>query len=137
MKITIFEGTPEEYKEVASHLGKNSDGPSESEKNQVSVKDAFRAMLTRAKIHNGQLDMYRILAEGDLLWNEYCKRMNRSESQIRGVHGALGRRINGTPEIHAAGLPGNCSAIWTWNSSTGITGLKPDFVEVLKELEIV
>jgi len=136
MKITIFEGSPEEYKAVASHLGKNLDESPEVEKETVDHKDAYMAMLQRAEIKTGQQDMYKILSHGELAWNEYSKRMNRSDSQIRGVHGALGRRINNTPEIHAAGLPGNINAISTWNSATRMFGLKPDFIDVLKEMKL-
>ena len=116
MKITVFEGTPEEYKEIANVLGKNTNITSENEKISISTKDAYRAVLKRAPIHDGQRDMYKVLANGELHWGEYNDLMKRTPAQIRGVHGALGKRINQTPEIHKAGLPGNTSAVMNWNS---------------------
>ena len=136
MKITIFEGTPEEYKEVAHVLGKTTDDTSkpESEKVTISRKDAYRAILKRAIIHDGQKDMYRILAKGEMPKPEFYKLMNRTDEQMRGVLGALGRRIGGTPEILEVGLPGNVNAVIDWNKNGKNTiSLKPEFLEVLKE----
>jgi hypothetical protein len=137
MKITIFEGTPEEYKLVAESLGKKPNESTEKDKESIDVKEAYRAMLKRAPIHQGQRDLYKILSKGEMIWTEYNKKMGRTPEQIRGVHGALGRRINGTPEIHQAGLAGNMSAISNWDNSTGKTSLKPLFIEVLKEEELI
>ena len=133
MKITVFEGTPEEYKAIADVLGKNTNGISEDKKASSTPKDGYRAMLRRAPIHDGQRDMYKVLANGELSWPEYIKLMKRTQEQIRGVHGALGRRINETPEIHQAGLPGNMNAVVIWDTAKNTIALKQDFLEVLKE----
>jgi hypothetical protein len=137
MKITIFDGTPEEFKLVANVIGNNSIAPSVNENGSVSIKEAYRAVLKRALIHNGQRNMYNVLANGELHWNEYNKLMKRTPQQIRGVHGALGKRINQTPEIHKAGLPGNLNAVLDWNIEEKTIGLKPEFLEVLKEEGII
>lgn len=132
MKITVFEGTPEEYKAIADVLGKNTNGASEN--NKVSTqKDAYRALLRRAPIHNGQREMYKVLSKGELSWPEYTKVMKRTQEQIRGVHGALGRRINETPEIHQADLPGNINAVVIWDTAKNTIALRPEFLEVLNE----
>jgi hypothetical protein len=134
MKITVFEGTPEEYKEIANVLGKTTNALSENKKGSISRKDAYRALLKRATIYDGQRDMYKVLAKGELPFSEYSKLMKRTPEQIRGVHGALGRRVNTTPEIHQAGLAGNIEGVVDWNRSGKNTiALKPEFLEVLKE----
>jgi hypothetical protein len=134
MKITVFEGTPEEYKSIANVLGKNTNDLSENAKVTISRKDAYRALLKRAAIYDGQRDMYKVLAKGELQFSEYSKLMKRTPEQLRGVHGALGRRINTTPEIHQAGLPGSLDGVIDWNKGGKNTiGLKPEFLEVLKE----
>jgi len=133
MKITVFEGTPEEYKEIANVLGNNTE-MSENKKVSITRKEAYRALLNRATIYDGQREMYKVLAKGELLFPEYIKLMKRTPEQIRGVHGALGRRINETAEIHQAGLPGNLDAVVDWNKGGKNTiALKPEFLEVLKE----
>ena len=138
MKITIFEGTPEEYKAVAGHLGKKAEVSPEGEKELISHQDAYRAMLMRRSIQDGQRDLYKTLADGYLKWTVYLERMKRTEEQIRGIHGALGRRINQTPEIHAAKLPGSLDAVIDWSrDGTNTIGLKSEFLEVLKEMQLV
>ena len=133
MKITVFEGTPEEYKEIANVLGKTTNELSENKKVSTTRKDAYRALLRRKIIHNGQRDMYKILAKGALPWPEYSKLMKRTQEQMRGVHGALGRRINETPEIHQADLPGNLDAVVIWDTSKNTIALRTEFLEVLNE----
>jgi hypothetical protein len=138
MKITIFEGTPEEYQSVAGFLGKNAEVSSEGAKELISHKDAYRAMLMRRSIKEGQRKLYKTLADGYLKWSVYLERMGRTEEQIRGIHGALGRRINQTPEIHAARLPGSLDAVIDWSRDGANTiGLNPEFLEVLKEMKLV
>jgi hypothetical protein len=135
MKIQIinFEGTTEEYNRVAPSLGKTTNETSENKRLSTTPKDAYRALLTRARVHAGQREMYKVLSKGEVPWSEYNKLMKRTEKQIRGVHGAFGRRINQTPEIHQANLPGNLTAVVVWNTTKKTIALKPEFLEVLEE----
>ena len=151
MKVTVFEGTPEEYKSIAQFLGDEKVGISPMN-DDVSVqvgdtkttpKDAYRAMLNRIPISEGQMGVYMLLAEGELEYGEYLSRLGKTSAQIAGVHGALGRRINHTPEIEQAGLPGNMKAVMNWRKKSEGTkiiyylSLCPDFIEVLKEEGII
>lgn len=146
MKIIVLDGTPEEIKEVA-HLFVDTAaiGPgqvADSAAPDAAVVDpvtAIRRMLKRIKIPNGQMAVYRTLAPGKLEYTEYVKRMGRTVEQIRGVHGALGRRINNTPEIHRAGLQGNIKAVLRWeeDGEGGYFSLTPHALEALKAEGIV
>ena len=122
MKLVMLEGTPDEIKEVA-HLfvdtataGSGQAGAAGDpwDAGMDPVK-AIRRMLKRIKISEGQMAVYEALANGRLKYSEYLARTGRTVEQIRGVHGALGRRINSTPEIHQAGLPGNSKAVLVWD----------------------
>ncbi len=138
MKITIFEGTPEEFKSVVNVLGNTTISSLKEEDAQIDIKKAYKAMLHRAQIHEGQKDLYRILAKGEISKPELYGLMDRSDEQMRGVLGALGRRISGTPEIMEAGLPGDINAIMVWNKTSNNTiSLKPEFLEVLIEEKII
>jgi hypothetical protein len=75
-------------------------------------------MLTRISIPPGQIAVYKALAKGRMEYNEFLNIVEKTYDQIAGVFGALGRRINNTPEIHQAGLPGNCDAIRRWDRET-------------------
>jgi hypothetical protein len=146
MKIIKFEGSPEEFRSVAylfdeqkvRAIEKGNQNP-ESVEEKVSAKAAFIAMLRRIEISQGQLDVYRVLANGELEFFEYLRQMQRSVQEIRGVHGTLGRRISKTPEISKAGLVGSMDAIAIWQKREGKTfiSLRPEFIEVLKEERIV
>ena len=106
----------------------------------ITPKEAYRIMLKRRSIEKGQMDIYKTLSGTEKMeFGEYLAKMKRTSVQIRGVHGGLGKRINLTPEIQQAGLPGNTEAVVIFSKVDGKTyiGLKPDFVEVLKELKIV
>jgi hypothetical protein len=141
MKITkvTFEGTPEEFKGIDYVFTESPSEPVNPKENKadkkLDPKDAYKAMLKRIEISKGQLDVYKALANGELEYKDYLAAMGKTSAEIAGVHGALGRRINNTKEIHQAGLPGHTSAIMTWRQEgkKGYFSLKPDFLEVLKE----
>lgn len=145
MKISkvIFEGTPVEFKEIDYVFIENPSGaasPQREDNNKViDPKDAYRAMLRRIPIPNGQRDVYQVLANGEVEYGEYLRILGKTWNQVAGVHGALGRRINNTPEILQAGLPGNMKAISNWrkDGDKDYISLKPDFLEVLKEEGVI
>ena len=141
MKVTIIEGTPQELKALMPTLFSDSSViQQEAEQEPIlEPKEAYRAMLTRIDIQQGQLDLYRVLSKGELEYNDYLGKMKRTRQEIAGVHGALGKRINNTKEIHQAGLPGNTSAIMDWRKENGKEYLKlnQEFIEVLEEEKII
>jgi hypothetical protein len=126
VRLIIVEGTPEEILKVA-HLFRgepvsaaappepNTDATASAEPESVgpppTPAQAIQAMLTRLPIPDSQRDVYRALAGGKVEYGTYLERLGRTKEQLRGVHGALGNRINNTPEIHQAGLPGNTDAV--------------------------
>jgi len=150
MKIIKFEGTAEEFKVVANIFEDNNERENvgaleptqtidEEEGKKLARKIAYKTMLNRRAIPEGQLAVYRALLQGELYYQEYLRRMNRSDHEVAGVHGALGKRINRTAAIHEAGLPGNMDAVATWRNEGAkrFLSLKPEFVEVLLEERIV
>lgn len=71
--------------------------------------DDIRHMLRRIRIPQGQKDLYRILyTAGDkgITASELAKAMNRTPSQLSGVLGALGNRINKTEGLEEKGWIG-------------------------------
>jgi hypothetical protein len=126
MKVIMLEGTPEEIKKVAHLFVEtsltetiNESASSRAVGPDVEPVDAIRHMLTRIPISKGQLAAYKALKNGKTKYSEYLNHTKRKASQIAGLHGALGRRINNTPEIHRAGLPGNTAAIFVWTNEGG------------------
>jgi hypothetical protein len=127
-----FEGTPEEFRKVASLLGdhRGSEGgadvgddrsdrderanadmvdpPGLTDGDVVSV-DAVRRMLTRIPIPDGQRALYRVLRDAGDQWvsrADLAAGMGRTERELDGVLGALGRRTNGTPGCDKVSTPG-------------------------------
>lgn len=150
MKITKFEGTAEEFKVVSKLFEDNIDSVNvgtieptstinEEEARTLARKIAYKTMLNRRPIPEGQLDVYKALSEGELEYEEYLRRMKRTDHEVAGVHGALGKRINRTAAIIEAGLPGNMEAIATWRNEgrKRFLSLRPEFVEVLIEERVV
>lgn len=123
MKVTRvvvrFEGSPEELKEVAPVLFSElvEEEKEEGEVNiikDVTPVDAIRKVLTRIKISDSQLEIYTTLAGGPLETGEFLRRTNSTTKTMRGVFGALGRRISHTEEIEQAGLPSDTTAMLNW-----------------------
>lgn len=120
MKVTKFEGTPEEF-QVVAHLFSDTPAPDKSLPSQGNgiaegegnkqKKEAIRLMLTRRDIHSGQKAVYKALADGELSYAELLEKLNKTPEQMRGIMGALGRRVANTPEIVKAGLPGHVGAV--------------------------
>jgi hypothetical protein len=67
--------------------------------------DDVRRMLKRRFIPRGQQALYESLyrEEGGLSADELAAAIGRTRSQLNGVLGALGRRINGTPGLEGRG----------------------------------
>lgn len=146
MKVTRFDGTPEEFKAVAHLFGDSplfaTNGPSAesgAELPQIEPRKAIRSMLTRLSLSDGQLAAYKALANGKLEYHEFLKHAGRSAAEMAGVLGALGRRINNTEEIHQARLPGNTNAVFKWEKEGGMDyiSLTPYALEALKAEKII
>ena len=72
---------------------------------EATVHD-IRRMLTRISIPKGQQELYEVLYEAGeqgLSADELSAAINRTKSQLAGVLGALGRRINRTEELKGKG----------------------------------
>jgi hypothetical protein len=77
-----------------------SDDPLEPETNiDGDSINKIRKMISRIDVSKGQLELYRVLYEAGnngLSWSHLSNKMGRSKSQLAGVLGALGMRINKT-----------------------------------------
>ena len=140
MKITKFVGTPEEFKAV-SHLFEDGDHDNQvtEEAPAVSRREAIRAVFKRIAIPEGQKQVYKALANGEISYDELVKKTQRSRAEQAGVMGALGHRVNGTPEIGLAGLPQNITAIINYRKvdDTTFLSLTDDAKAVLLEEGII
>ena len=145
MKLIMFDGTPEEFQKVAPIFGpssqtdKGSGSESVGKESPIDPQEAIRRMLTRIRVPNGQLAIYKALANGRLEYSEFLKQTGRSGAQMAGVLGALGRRVDHTPEIHRAGLPGNSGAVLKLEEEDGkrFISLQPDALKVLREANVI
>ena len=150
MKVTKFEfeGNAEEFRSVANlfggklpvvELSHSEDTSIPREINLVDPKEAIRRMLKRRPIPNGQKDVYKALASGEVKSEDMAVRIGRTASEYAGVMGALGRRINSTVEIHSAGLPANVYAVINYRETDDGTylSLTHDAEEVLREEGII
>lgn len=136
-----FEGTPEEFKAVA-HLFEDPTSKEEGKKleevTEMEKKDAIRTMITRRKLPNGQRELYLALMDGPLEYDELLAKTSRSPEQMRGLIGALGKRVNATGEVHEAGLVGDSTLVLNTYLESGkkYIGLTDEVLEVLKEPEV-
>ena len=106
----MFEGTPEEFREVSDLLVFDESGM-EKQKPSVDKDTAIKKALQRRPISDGQRAVFRALANGPITYDELLQQTGRKSGEMAGILGAMGRRINNTPEIHGAGLPGSIEAI--------------------------
>ena len=87
MKITkvTFEGTPDEFKTIDYVFTDNQSGAADSQSEEtnkiIGIKDAYRAMLKRIPTYNGQREMYKTLANGELEFGEYLRIMERTPAK--------------------------------------------------------
>lgn len=140
MKVFMFEGTPEEFQNVApffkgsSVSTKLSTGMNEGE--NVKPVEAIRCMLSRIQIPNGQLLVYRALSNGKMEHHDFLKKIGRKPGQLAGIFGALGRRISKTHEVKSSELKGNIKDMIKWEHDINLDkwyiSLTPNALKALK-----
>jgi hypothetical protein len=159
-KAVEFEGTPREFRE--SGLGEQfivSNGKANSEQNEALApeqtvpdspsaaklaqdEDFLRRMLRRSPVSRGQREFYGVLAQdahgGGTARKEIGKQMGRTQKELDGVLGALGKRVNGTQrdDMDAAIGIGVLFDIW-WADDDWQYRLRPAFAKVLREERII
>lgn len=147
MKVTFFEGTPEEFKAVAPYLGGQQPvglitettggggGSIDEGQAREKRKNAIRVALNRAALTENTIKFFEILHEGEILYEEVVERMEIGKRGLTGVIGSLGRRIAHTPEIKQIGLPRNVYAMVIYRPEKGhqYLSLTEEASEVLEE----
>lgn len=114
-KLT-FVGTVEEFAAV-SHLFEEGQRPvsrgsaarDAAEQPAASESELIRRVLARMPVPPGQQALYRALyraGDAGLGASELAAAIRRTEPELAGVLGALGRRINRTPGINRDNPPG-------------------------------
>jgi len=144
-----FSGTAEEFKQVAHMFASEAEGTAEvpvprgnGETSADATVTFVRHLLTRRRIANGQLAIFKALYEaGDqgLSKARLAAATNRTEKQIHGVMGALGRRINhtgGIDEVHPAGGTGALLECLPIDGEMRYV-MRPQLRKVLEDLKIV
>lgn len=157
MKITLlsFDGSPDEFASVEHIFSNDTRGSSDSlslpqglkgesssslQASSIEKSDAVRKMLSRRSVKEGQRALYTALSDGEFMgYEELLRTLDRTRAQMAGLFGALGRRINKTPEIHQANLPGKCTAVLEWEerNDDSYIRLLPHTIEALKAEKII
>lgn len=120
-------GHTEDIELVQEHNGSSSDG--EGKGRDAIIRDVIR----RRRVPEGQRQLYKALDKaGDqgLLKPKLAEAMGRTDKQLDGVLGALGKRIFGTKGTDGKGILLFLEISWadgTWNYR-----LRPEVREVLK-----
>lgn len=154
MKVIQFEGTPDEFKVVAYlfsapvldpvvGLTPSPEVKDQSESNNeaatpiitVTPVEAVRALLRRLPPSEGQKKFFHALKDGPVSKEALLEVTGWSPAELRGTMGALGKRVNGTPEVHAAGLPTDSNAMVESTRSGGswVYALRSYALEALSE----
>lgn len=149
MQITklVFSGTPDEF-ETVSHLFTESQVASTVIKQDsltiATVKlaaneDLIRHVLKRISLPLGQQDLFKALySAGDsgLKKNELAVQTHRTDKEVNGVLGALGRRVNSSaPELENAKLGIELLLdIERTTDGEWLYRLRPEFRKVLADL---
>lgn len=139
-----FTGTAEEFQRVAHLFADRREGAAEvADGDNGDATVAFvRHLLTRRRIPHGQLALFKALyAAGDqgLSKADLAAAMNRSEDELHGVMGALGRRINrtaGIEQVYPQGGTGTLLELRTIDGEPRYV-MRPALRQVLEELGIV
>lgn len=112
MKVFEFDGTPEEYAAyvaIREGRGRGEEKTVEANHSQSTALVAFfRRVLTRRDLSDNSKRLLAALYEaGDagLLRDELARRVGVDDSQLSGVLGAFGRRIEATEGISTVGRP--------------------------------
>jgi hypothetical protein len=143
-----FSGTAEEFKQVAHLFARQAEegealaAPAHHEASPDTVRVFVRQLLTRRRIANGQLAIFKALYDaGDegLSKAKLAEATNRTEKQIHGVMGALGRRVNATGgigDVHPGGGMGALLETRPFDGELRYTMRLP-LRKALEELKIV
>lgn len=103
---------------------------------EVTVEDCLR-VLTRRVVPPGQRSLYQALVESGpqgLTGTELAEKMGREPSELNGVMGALGRRVNNTPGFGATHGPGTGMLLnWDEGEDGGRYRLKNVTFRALRE----
>lgn len=121
MEVLIFKGTPEEFSKVAPFFSKSEmevppdkfaaiNGYQEqSSKGGAVNEEVILRVLKRKRIKKGQTGLYKAFSKlGDewLSGSRLAATMGIEKTQLSGVLGALGRRINETEGVSKTNPPG-------------------------------
>ncbi len=138
-----FMGSTEEFQRVAYlFAARPEDGEGTSAKTGDGAVAFARHLLTRRRIPHGQLALFRALyAAGDegLPKARLAAEMNRTEDELYGVMGALGRRINRTAGVEQVSAQGGTSTLLETRVTDGEQRyvMRPSLRQVLEELKLV
>jgi hypothetical protein len=142
----VFDGNAEEFASVADLFrGDALEDLAAAPEQLGGAPDAearlIRRVLTRRKPVDGQVALYRALAAADGSWlslDQLASATGRRPRALTGVLGALGRRVNATPGIAAAGRVGAGIALLLdleRRESGWHYRLRPATRDVLKDLQ--
>ncbi len=139
-----FTGSPEEFQRVAYMFAAGPDEAAEASGGNTgdAAVTFVRHLLTRRRIPHGQLALFRALyAAGDegLAKAKLAAAMNRSEDELHGVMGALGRRINRTAGVEQVSRQGGTGTLLEVRTVDGESRyvMRPAARQVLEELKLV
>lgn len=104
----------------------------------VTIEDCLR-VLTRRDVPTGQRQLYEALleagSEGASAAHLVKTMGRRDESDLAGVLGALGRRINGTPGYGQTNRPGTAMVLeWAEGADGRRYRLRTEMIQALREL---
>jgi hypothetical protein len=120
MEVLLFKGTPEEFSKVAPFFSTSDGQPTnsatikkgseeQSPKGGVVNEEIILRVLKRKKIKNGQTRLYQAFSKFGDEWvsaSQLAATMGKEKTQLAGVLGALGRRINETEGVSRTNPPG-------------------------------
>lgn len=112
----------------------------EKETEELVFLQDVRRMLTRIPVPNGQILLYRALLEvgnTGITGGELAKQLNRTRSQLAGILGALGVRINNTKGLENKGGLETIITIQQLKGGEYLYKLKPVLKRALEEESIL
>ncbi|MHB0857677.1 MAG: hypothetical protein ACYC5M_08915 [Anaerolineae bacterium] len=121
MKVTVFEGTPEEY-QIFAQLQARSTAPGDSassgsvERQTGDIQPFLRMVLHRRELSDNPKALLKALGDAGNGWlssEQLASQIGLTRRKLAGVLGALGRRIINTPgyDDAFAVLPNNHGGI--------------------------
>jgi hypothetical protein len=154
MKVIQFEGTIEEFKVIAYLFSASPHAqtmtlttspevmdtpaahqPPATPAVAVTPVEAIHALARRLPPSEGQKKLFQALKDGPVSKEELLDITGWTAAELRGTLGALGKRVNGTPAVHAAGLPPSSDAIiqGTRQGDSWIYALQEYALEALRD----